>query len=198
MVDLLNSRKIKICFLANATSSHTEKWANHFCVKGHEVHLVSFEDPQGVSPEVFFHKLRTRRNSSVRYFTAARDLRQIIRAIQPDLVHAHYAAGYGTLGRLARFHPYIVSVWGSDVFEVPARSVVHRLLIKANLACADHVCSTSHFMAAQARKFYRGPITITPFGVDCNKFAPRPNRDDAQNDLVIGTVKSLEEAYGVE
>ena len=159
---------------------------------------MSFEGPQGVSPEVLSHRLGSRRGSPLRYFSAARELRQIIRAIQPDLVHAHYAAGYGTLGRLTRFHPYIVSVWGSDVFEVPARSPAHRLLIRANLACADHVCSTSHFMAEQARKFYRGPITVTPFGVDCSKFAPQPDRVRAQDQLVIGTVKSLEEAYGVE
>jgi L-malate glycosyltransferase len=194
---LNSSRKIKLCFLANAASSHTAKWANHFCLKGYEVHLVSFEDPHGTSPEVLFHKLGSRRNSTLRYFTAARELRHIIRATQPDLVHAHYAAGYGTLGRLARFHPYIVSVWGSDVFEVPARSPLHKVLIRANLAYADHVCSTSHFMAEQARKLYRGPITVTPFGVDCSKFAPS-GRDPAQDELVIGTVKSLEEAYGVE
>ena len=193
-----SSSKTKLCFLANSTSSHTAKWVNHFEQKGYEVHLVSFEDPQGISPDVLFHKLRTPRNSTFRYFTAARELRHIIQAIQPDLVHAHYAAGYGTLGRLAHFHPYVVSVWGSDVFEVPARSPVHRLLIKSNLASADHVCSTSHFMADQASSFYRGPITITPFGVDCSKFAPQRDRVFDQDELVIGTVRSLEETYGVE
>jgi glycosyltransferase involved in cell wall biosynthesis len=53
-------------------------------------------------------------------------------------------------------------------------------------------------MAAQARKFCHGPITVTPFGVDCRKFAPQPDRILLQDDLVIGTVRSLEETYGVE
>ena len=195
---LNSSGKIKLCFLANSTSSHTAKWVNHFEHKGYEVHLVSFEDPRGISSGVFFHKLRSRWNSAFRYFTAGSQLRSVIRAIQPDLIHAHYAAGYGTLGRLAGFSPCVMSVWGSDVYEVPARSPAHWLLIRKNLACADHVCSTSHFMAEQTRKFYSGPITVTPFGVDCRKFAPRADRALSQDEFVIGTVRSLEETYGVE
>jgi len=124
-------------------------------------------------------------------------VKTILKTVQPDLLHAHYAAGYGTLGRLSDFHPYIVSVWGSDVFEVPERSPVHEFLITKNLASADQVCSTSIFMAEHTRKYYMGRITVTPFGVDCQRFRPLEYPD--QNDeFVIGTVKSLEQPYGLE
>jgi glycosyltransferase involved in cell wall biosynthesis len=189
---------MKICYLANAGNPHTGKWVNHFSHQGYEVHLISFEEPRGVAQGVVVHKLRTRWvSSNLRYFTVTDQLRRIIKAIRPDLLHAHYAAGYGTLGRLARFRPYVLSVWGGDVFEVPAKSLLHRALIKRNLASADLVCSTSQFMADHTHRYHDGPIALTPFGVDCDKFKPFDNDGGNQKEIVIGTVKSLEEKYGI-
>src|SRR5215813_12727573 len=91
----------RLCYLADASSPHTAKWVNHFATKGYEVHLASFETPRAVSAAVHVHKLDGYAGSGVRYFIAARQVRRILASIQPDLVHAHYASGYGTLGRLA-------------------------------------------------------------------------------------------------
>ena len=33
-----------ICYLADAGSIHTQKWAIHFASKGKEVHIISFRD----------------------------------------------------------------------------------------------------------------------------------------------------------
>lgn len=188
---------MKICFLANPASSHTQKWVNHFCGRGDEVHLLCFEDVAQVVPKAIVHRL----NASwgpFRYFAAADQVKRIMESVQPDLLHAHYAAGYGTLGRLSGFHPYIVSVWGSDVFEVPDKSPLHKAVIVRNLASADHVCSTSRFMADRTRQYYKGPITVTPFGVDCDRFRPFQERAGSQGGFVIGTVKILEQIYGLE
>ena len=189
---------MRICLLVNASNPHSAKWVNYFCARGNEVHVVSFEDPRGIAQEAIIHKLRTRRVSNLRYFTVTDQLKSIIKKVQPDLLHAHYAAGYGTLGRLARFHPYVLSVWGSDVFDIPLKSPIHRLLIKKNLASADHICSTSEFMAEHTRQLCKRPITVTPFGVDCDVFAPSNHRVPDPKEFVIGTVKSLEEKYGIE
>src|SRR5258708_15549952 len=190
--------QMRICLLANASSPHTAKWVNYLCAKSHEVHVVSLEDRRGIAPKAIIHKLRTGKASNLRYFTVTDQLKSIVAKIRPDLLHAHYAAGYGTLGRLARFHPYVLSVWGSDVFDVPLRSPLHRLLIKKNLASADEICSTSEFMAEHTRQLCKRSITVTPFGVDCDVFAPSNHRVPAAKEFVIGTVKSLEEKYGIE
>src|SRR5215469_16052025 len=185
---------MKLCFLANPASSHTQKWVNHFSSRGDEVHLICFEDSLGITPKATVHRLRPKWRS-LRYVAAVSKVKQILDSIQPDLLHAHYAAGYGTLGRLTGFHPYVVSIWGSDVFEVPERSQLHRFVIKGNLASADHVCSTSHFMAKHTSQYYTGPITITPFGVDCDRFRPLRQAFESEAEFVIGTVKLLEEKY---
>jgi len=133
----------------------------------------------------------------MRYFFAARETRRLIEHIKPTLLHAHYATGYGTLGRLSKFRPYVVSVWGSDVFDFPRTSALHRHLVKLNLNYADHVCSTSHVMARETHELCDRPITVTPFGVDCSAFTRR-NRQILTGDFVIGTVKKLEPKYGIE
>jgi len=35
---------MKICYVANANSIHTKRWAEHFAGKGHEVHLISMNE----------------------------------------------------------------------------------------------------------------------------------------------------------
>jgi|SRR5579864_437248 len=192
-----NPRKKRLCYLGDARSSHTAKWANHFSSKGYEVHILSFEEPRGISPAVNVHLLNARFASALRYFTSARQVQRILAEIRPGLLHAHYASGYGTLARMTNFHPYVVSTWGSDVFEFPARSPLHRVLIEKNLASADHVCSTSQFMADYVRRYYAAAITVTPFGVDCSKFKPMPVAANSE-DVVIGTVKLLEQIYGLD
>jgi L-malate glycosyltransferase len=190
--------QLRICLLVNASSIHSAKWANYFCARGHEVHVVSFEAARQITEDAVIHRLKTHRSSNLRYFTVTDQLKRILAEIQPDLLHAHYAAGYGTLGRLAGFHPYVLSVWGSDVFDVPLKSPLHRLLIKKNLASADHICSTSQFMAEHTRQYCDRPMTVTPFGVDCGQFTPSGYRASEPTEFVIGTVKSLEEKYGID
>src|SRR5258708_23300187 len=104
--------QMRICLLANASSPHSAKWVNYFCAKGHEVHVVSFEDPLGITPKAVIHKLRTGKASNLRYFTVTDQLKSIVAKVQPDLLHAHYAAGYGILGRFAQFHPHHLLMCG--------------------------------------------------------------------------------------
>src|SRR5215469_2567966 len=187
----------RLAYLADARSSHTAKWVNYFSGRGYEVHLLSFESPRGVSGDVHLHKLNAGVASRLRYFTAAKQVRRILAIVQPDLLHAHYASGYGTLGRLAHFHPYVLSVWGSDVFEFPQTSPLHRYLIAKNLASAEIVCSTSNVMATRTSQYYAGNIFITPFGVDCAQFRPDHITPD-NGDFLVGTIKSLEDKYGID
>src|SRR5579859_3319858 len=99
----------KICFLANLAAPHSVRWANHFHRKGYEVHVFSNGEGQGVLEGIRVHRLREGLPFKLDYFRGVRRVRELIASIGPSLVHAHYASGYGTLGRLIGFHPYIVS-----------------------------------------------------------------------------------------
>lgn len=188
----------RICFLANLAALHAVRWANHFHRKGYEVHIISLGEGQGLEEGIHVHQLREELPFKLEYFRKVRRARELVASIQPSIVHAHYASGYGTLGRLIGFHPYIVSVWGSDVYEFPHRSPLHKWLLQRNLAAADYLCSTSRDMARETQKYTSKPILITPFGVDCEDFSIPARSRERTDEFVIGTVRSMEKSYGID
>ncbi|MCD7873784.1 MAG: glycosyltransferase, partial [Acidaminococcaceae bacterium] len=135
----------------------------------------------------------------IRYLEALLLLKKVIKIFQPDIIHAHYATSYGLLGALVGFHSYIISVWGSDIFDFPNISLFHKNIIKYNFFKADIILSTSNVMAEEIQKYTSKGIKVTPFGVDINEFKPL-NVDSIfkPNKIVIGTIKTLEEKYGIE
>lgn len=189
---------MRICLLANGKSIHTVRWANALARRGHEIQLVTLHGlSKSLSREVGTLELRF--PPPVGYFMNIPSLRRHLRRVRPDLVHTHYASGYGTLGRLSGFHPQVLSVWGADVFDVPEVSPQRRRMVVANISHADWVCSTSHVMAERTRQLYPPVqnLTVTPFGVDTDQFAPRPRSRD-HSVITIGTVKTLAHKYGID
>lgn len=189
---------MKILLLSGASSIHTIRWANGLAEIGHEVHLVTQQLPiEPLSKKVTVHQFKNR--GIVGYYLLARAVKKIIKNIQPDVLNAHYASGYGTTARLVNWHPYVLSVWGADVYEFPDKSVIHRNLIKKNVLAADLVASTSHCMGQRVKEVVGEEleIEITPFGVDTSKFKPTENNKGGAP-FVIGTVKVLAKKYGID
>lgn len=190
----------KIVYLANAASIHTVKWVNEMANRGHKIDLITMNPPDVINPidnKVNIHLLPI--HHPVGYFFNAYHLKRLLKLIKPDLLHVHYASGYGTLSRLSGYHPTLLSVWGSDVLIFPHQINWKRKLLKKNLASADYIASTSNIMKEETQKFVnsKNPITVTPFGVDCEKFKPMEilGKD---NEFIVGTVKALEKNYGIE
>jgi glycosyltransferase involved in cell wall biosynthesis len=189
---------MKIVILSSLGSIHTIRWANGLAERGHELHILSCHsggDP--LSEKVIVHELPHKPPQG--YFLNKFALRKILASIKPDILNAHYASGYGTLARLSGFHPCVLSVWGSDVYDFPEKSLLHRMLLKKNLLFADVVCSTSHVMAKQTRMICPElqEIPVTPFGVDTELFKPMPELRDERY-ITIGTVKTLAPKYGID
>ena len=187
---------MKILFLASASSIHTTRWVNEMARRNHEVHLVSLHpicDP--LDERIRFY--RPPFPESVGYYANYPWVRRLAKTVNPDIINAHYASGYGTLARLVNFHPTILSIWGSDVYEFPYQSRWKKRILRKNLEAADRVASTSRIMRQQAENLFtpKKEIAITPFGVDCSVFRPQPKSPN--NILRIGTVKTLSPKYGV-
>ncbi|MDX5407745.1 MAG: glycosyltransferase [Chromatiaceae bacterium] len=192
---------MKVVLLSGASSIHTIRWANGLAESGVNVHLIS-QHPllEPVDSRVTVHLLPFRGNLG--YFLMVPAVKKLLNEIKPDLVNAHYASGYATTARLANYHPWLLSVWGSDVYDFPYKSWLHKKLVQANLKAADKVASTSHCMAAQTKRLLPAlsNIAITPFGVDMSRFDQCyvPLEQKADTDIVIGTVKVLAPKYGID
>lgn len=188
---------MKIVLLSAASSVHTIQWANGLSKAGHDVYLISQHRPlPGIDKGIRLHILPHR--GAVGYYLNTFSLKRLLKKIQPDILNAHYASGYGTTARLTGFHPYVLSVWGSDVYDFPGKSWFHSELIQKNLRSADHIASTSICMAEQTRTIMRenAEIAITPFGVELDKFSQKESGKREQ--ITIGTVKTLAPNYGID
>lgn len=200
---------MKILLLSDPNSVHTIKWAKSLAKNNIDIIIFGLgnftvNDYDGIKNiEVKTLEEEITRNegsfSKLKYLKALPILKQIINNFKPDILHAHYATSYGLLGALSGFHPFILSVWGSDVFSFPLKSPLHKLMLKYNLKKADKILSTSHVMAKETKLYTNKEIEVTPFGIDMEQFKPMEveslfNKDD----IVIGTVKTLEDKYGIE
>lgn len=191
----------KICFIASTSSTHTRKWCAHFIESGWDVHVITFDatDIPGVKVYHLEGSVLPRSSDAGKlfYLLSAPRVSRVIKDLKPDIIHAHYATSYGAVAALAGRHPFFLSLWGSDIFDFPRRSFLHKLLLKWTLKKADWIMSTSRAMAEEARLYTSKSIDITPFGVDLNVFFPRDKSEDS-GEFVVGTVKLLAAPYGID
>lgn len=188
----------RICLLADADSIHTRKWIDYFSsIDNYEIHIISMRSTKyKYKSNVTLHIIEPSFKNKLSYFLNITAIKKLVNEINPDLLHSHYATSYGLYGRMCNFHPFIISVWGSDVYEFPNKGIFNKTLLKYILAGADKVCSTSKNMAQETSKYYRPQINVTPFGVNIDKFIN--NKSILQNDFItIGVNKNLESIYGI-
>ncbi len=76
-------------------------------------------------------------------------IQQIVKAIGPDVLHAHYLVEHGLYATAANYHPYVVSAWGSDVLVEAARSPINRALARFVLRRTDLATANNRYMARE-------------------------------------------------
>lgn len=203
---------MKLLLLSDSNSPHTIRWAKSLCSLDIEVGIFSIHTPNpelyADSPKIKIFSVDISRNiqnqnetsfSKLVYFKSISAINKILNDFKPNILHAHYASSYGFLGALTGFHPFFISVWGSDVFGFPNYSIIHKKVIKYSLGKADKVFSTSRIMEIETRKFTNREIVTIPFGIDTERFKPKNvKRNFDQDAIVIGTIKTLEERYGIK
>lgn len=182
---------MKICYLANAQSVHTQRWAKHFHLKGHQVAVISF-DPAKIEGVMV---IPLKRFTSQRHLNVLLNLpyaRRLVQKVRPDILHAQYVTSYGLAGALAGWRPLVMTAWGSDVFVMPENSWTYRQIVRFVLGRADLITSMApHMTEHLVERGYAaaGKILTLPFGVDTDVFnlncRTRPHVD--QPSIVVST-----------
>lgn len=202
---------MKVLLLSDADSIHTLRWVRSLSARGCEILLFNLLhcdlSPYEGMPNVQVYScdfvlrdsaaLSQRLLDKMVYLKAVRLLRWKIKTFRPDFLHAHYACSFGLIGALSGFHPYVLSVWGSDVYNYPQQGSLYRRLLTFTLKKADYILSTSHCMARETKLYTSKPIDVTPFGVDMRRFAPLQAVDKPAA-FVVGNVKTLKACYGID
>ncbi|MCK4821171.1 glycosyltransferase family 4 protein [bacterium] len=182
---------MRICYLANVQSIHTQRWARHFQGQGYQVSVISFEPGVigGVKVVQIPHITSWRRLNILLHLGS---IRRLVRDIAPDILHAHYVTSYGLAGSLAGIRPLVVTAWGTDVLITPEESWVYRQIVRFALSRADLITSMAQHMTDHLVK--RGyassdKIVTLPFGIDTEVFNPdrRTRLHGDKPDLVVST-----------
>lgn len=193
---------LRICFIGSANSAHIAKWCNWFSKHNHEIHVISFI--QGKIEKTIIHVIEAKVDpngsdiAKLKYLLTGNEIKQLIEKIKPDVINVHYASSYGVAVALSGIKGYILSVWGSDIYDFPRRSFFHKLLLKYSLKRAECLFSTSNTMAIEASKYTDKNFIITPFGVDMELFNPNKRKREQDIPFTIGTVKSMTDLYGID
>ena len=206
---------MKICYVADGISIHTQRWVNYFASKGHEVHLISYQFPsgyEGFDKRIEMHwliRLLPQVWKASRYFSGALwlfQVRRMVNKIQPDILDAHYITLYGYLGVAAGFHPLVLSAWGSDILIDAQQNPIYRFFTRIALKRADRIICVSSLLKEELAKLGVAPerVEITSIGVDTQRFSPKLKNKAllqklgmADSPVVIST-RSLAPVYEVE
>ena len=201
---------MKILLLSDVNSVHTKKWVSGLTTYGFTVGIFSLSNSEADwyknlnGATLLYHPIQVRNPESMstklQYLRLKKKLNNVVNQFRPDILHAHYASSYGLLAALSGFHPFVLSVWGADVYDFPNKSFIHKSILKFNLKKADKILSTSEVMKMETKKYSNASIEVTPFGVDIEHFSPRSKTMNLfpEKALVVGLIKSLESKYGID
>ena len=202
---------MKVILLGDPASAHMMKWANGIHSKGVDVLVYGLtpvdkaQYSDGIEIEVFkipdYIKWKGDGNLlKSLYLLCLPSLKKTIKKYKCNLLHGQSASSYGLIGALTDFHPYVISVWGNDVYIFPHKNKIFKKILMYSLSKADVITSSSETMAKHSQAFTNKKILVTPGGIMLDKFKPLKRDTSIYNeeDIVIGTIKMMEKKYGSE
>ena len=129
-----------------------------------------------------------------------RDLKRVIKEIQPDLIHAGPVQTCAFLAVLSGFRPILTMSWGFDLMEDAQRNGWWRWVTGYTLKRSTFFTSDAQVSRARAAAFGMDPerTVVFPWGVDLKRFIPKPSKVRKQKQLVIFCNRSWEPIYGVD
>jgi len=169
---------MKLCILSDASSLHIVEWAQFFAQQGHDVSVIS-DNPADIAgatvhliPKYEYTIHIPVISAAYQIIRKAIDIRHLLRTIQPDILHSHYANIYGYLASYTGFHPHILTCHGSDLLFHPERSRIEKYFIKRALHHADKITLPSEEMYRKAVEYGADPIKITKiqYGINIKEF----------------------------
>ena len=185
-------RRLRLAFLGDPRSVHLHRWLDTFVARGHAVCLLEPDSPNAaVELPTGVERLRFRsvqaRPSLAGALAARADIRRLMAAWRPDLLHAHYARSPAWHAWLSGWRPYVVTVWGSDVLRAGSMTRIGRLATRLALRDAALVTAGTRRLAVAALAMGARPDRLrdAQFGIDTERFRPSPPSDALRRELAV-------------
>lgn len=209
-----NTRKIKICLIANTRSPQNERLTRYLLRNNYEVYFISL-DSTGIEGARNYElkqkkslsrlKLVIYSNGLVNKLSSLMKLRKLIKEIKPDIVHGHGINFAGILAVYSGFHPVVVTTRGSDVMKITEQIKPEQFLIKQTLKHADLVTGSS--LALENKSVELGmpksKFRLVFFGVDAQIFAKHDvsalrEKFQIKDEQIIFCPRALKPVYNID
>lgn len=187
---------MKLVLIGENGSVHIQKWILGIAQSEDiDLHVISYK--RGIEvPGVHYHFIQPLTKTKLDFFLNVFKVKNIIRKINPDLVHAHYATSYGFWAAFSGFHPCIITGWGADIFDSPSNPIM-RFILKYSFAKADAITVLSEITRKELNKLTSKPVSLVPFGVPTDRYCPHAKSKEDKY-IRIGTIRTLSAKYGIE
>ena len=190
---------MRICFLADGKSYHTQRWVDYFAQRGHDCHLVSLEgEIKTLASQRVLKSLCP--IQALNFLLVVPQVKTILKDFCPDLLNAHFASAYGFTGALTGFRPLVVSCWGSDILISPEKSFAHKMRVKYVLKKADLLTCDGRDLSKAVEHLgaRKENIIVSPMGIDRKILEKSADRKSSKPEFVILSARKLEPVYHLE
>ncbi|MFI5259765.1 MAG: glycosyltransferase, partial [Candidatus Limnocylindrales bacterium] len=122
------ANRLKLALLGDPNSIHLRRWAAFFAERGHAVTLLvprGLRVEPGLPASVAFESFSPFNPRSlvppISFLRARSSVREAVARVDPDVLNAHFLTIHGWHAWMSGFHPYAVTLWGSDIYVGPRK-----------------------------------------------------------------------------
>jgi glycosyltransferase involved in cell wall biosynthesis len=177
---------MRLVYLSIGRHIHTTRWLSWFARRGHEVHLLTVQP--GPVDGVAVHDITPPPGPKpFRYAWGLVTVKRLLKRLDPDLLHAHFLTGYGYWGAFSGRRPFMITVWGDDVYVTPHQSPLKNRLARRSLRAADYVTGDSRDIVEACVRLgvARERAEVVQWGVNFAVFHPGVSGDAVRRRLAI-------------
>lgn len=206
---------MRIAYLTEDLGVHDVRLLSRLVQSNHAVFLIPYFFRPG--PIALPDGIRNLRGVMVECYDARQlnrvdrvlGFRRLLGRIQPDILHASFVQSGGFLAAMARFHPFLLQTWGSDVLINPHASLYNRLKTWVAIRSSDFVTTPSRHVKDEVVRLGRYPAERVapycfPWGVDLSVFRPTRGSTSLRRRLgwasarVVIMNRNFKRVYGIE
>lgn len=196
---------LKLCYVADATNIHVQRWLRYFIDRGHDVTCMTdkvdeakFKLLEGARiitiPNRDTQQAKGKPTSKTAVLKArTKAIKQHLKQERADVLHAIFLYQRGWSAAYTRFHPLVITLLGSDIY-LPRKNYRGKLQFKRDqalnalsLSQADLITGVSDDLCKTAMQLTHGQNTVelVPIGVDPSLFMPDLDTSDLREKLSI-------------
>ena len=174
---------VRLALLGDPNSIHVRRWAIFFAERGHQVTLLvpaGLSVDPGLPASIALESFRRFNPRSIfapfSFLRSRRSVRKAVGRVKPDILNAHFLTIHGWNAWMSGFHPYAVTLWGSDIYIGPRKWRAVRMMARLTLRAADLVMADSADLKRGAEELGSRPqrTELIGWGVDLDRFSGGP------------------------